>query len=127
MRKIVSGLFISLDGVVEAPNTSHFPYFDEDMGAAVAAQMAAAETMLLGRHTYEEFAGFWPYQSTDDPVAAKMNNTQKIVVSTTLEVATWQNSTLIRENVAEAIARRAVAHGPPYRRRPRQTLVPRGV
>jgi dihydrofolate reductase len=104
MRKIVSGLFISLDGVVEAPNTWHFPYFDEEMGAAVAAQMAAAETMLLGRHTYEEFAGFWPYQSTEDPVAAKMNNTQKIVVSTTLEAATWQNSTLIRENVAEAIA-----------------------
>lgn len=58
MRKIVAGLFISLDGVVEAPNTWHFPYFNEEMGAVVAAQMEAADTLLLGRRTYEEFAGF---------------------------------------------------------------------
>ena len=104
MRKIAAGLFISLDGVIEAPETWHFPYFDDEMGAAVAAQMDAADTLLLGRHTYEEFAGFWPNQSNDDPFAAKMNNTPKVVVSTTLEAATWQNSTLIRDNVAEAIA-----------------------
>ncbi len=104
MRKIVAGLFISLDGVVEAPETWHFPYFDDEMGAAVAAQMAAADTLLLGRHTYEEFAAFWPNQSNDDPTAATMNNTPKVVVSTTLDAATWQNSTLIRENVAGAIA-----------------------
>ena len=103
MRKIVAGLFISLDGVVEAPDTWHFPYFNEEMGAVVAAQMEAADTLLLGRRTYEEFAGFWPNQSNDDPFAAKMNNARKVVVSTTLEAATWQNSTLIRDNVAEAI------------------------
>ena len=103
MRKIVASLFISLDGVVEAPNTWHFPYFNEEMGAVVTARMEAADTMLLGRRTYEEFAGFWPNQSNDDPFAAKMNNARKVVVSTTLEAATWQNSTLIRDNVAEAI------------------------
>ncbi|MHB8645883.1 MAG: dihydrofolate reductase family protein [Thermomicrobiales bacterium] len=103
MRKIVAGLFISLDGVIEAPETWHFPYFTDEMGAAVAAQMDAADTMLLGRRTYEEFAGFWPNQSNDDPFAARMNNTPKIVVSTTLDAVTWQNATLIRGNVAEAL------------------------
>src|SRR5579872_5024749 len=104
MRKIVAGLFISLDGIIEAPDTWHFPYFDDEMGAAVAAQMDAADTLLLGRRTYEEFASFWPHQSSDDPFAAKMNNTPKVVVSTTLQAATWQNSTLIRDHVAGAIA-----------------------
>lgn len=105
MRKIVAGLFVSLDGVMEAPETWHFPYFNDEMGAAVTAQMDAADTMLLGRRTYEEFASFWPNQSNDDPLAARMNNMPKIVVSTTLDAATWQNSTLIRENVAEALTR----------------------
>lgn len=103
MRKIVAGLFISLDGVIEAPDQWHFPYFNDEMGAVVAAQMEAADTMLLGRRTYEEFASFWPNQSNDDPFAARMNNTPKIVVSTTLDAVTWQNSTLIRDNVAEAL------------------------
>jgi dihydrofolate reductase len=105
MRKIVAGLFISLDGVVEAPNTWHFPYFNDEMGAAVGAQMSAGDTLLLGRRTYEEFASFWPDQSEDDPFAAKMNNSRKIVVSTTLEEATWKNSTLIRDDVAASIRR----------------------
>lgn len=104
MRKIVAGLFISLDGVVEAPDTWQFPYFNDEMGAAVTAQMDAADTMLLGRRTYEDFAGFWPNQSNDDPIAARMNNTPKVVVSTTLETVSWQNSTLIRDNVAAALA-----------------------
>jgi dihydrofolate reductase len=103
MRKIVAGLFISLDGVVESPDQWHFPYFNDEMDAAVHAQIDATDTMLLGRRTYEEFAGFWPNQSGDDPVAAKLNNARKVVVSTTLSEATWQNSTLIRENVAESI------------------------
>lgn len=103
MRKIVAGLFISLDGVVEAPDTWHFPYFNDEMGAAVTAQMDAADTMLLGRRTYEEFASFWPNQSNDDPFAARMNSTPKVVVSTTLEAATWENSTLIRDNVVESL------------------------
>lgn len=105
MRKIVAGLFISLDGVIESPDQWQGPYFSEEMGAEVAAQMDAADTMLLGRRTYEEFASFWPNQSSDDPFAARMNNTPKVVVSTTLDTVTWQNSTLIKNNVAEEITR----------------------
>jgi dihydrofolate reductase len=106
MRKIVAGLFISLDGVVEAPDKWHFPYFNDEMGLAVGEQMAAADTMLLGRVTYQEFAGFWPQQSNDEiDIADYMNNTPKVVVSTTLDTADWKNSTLIKGNVAEELTR----------------------
>src|SRR6266536_4952125 len=60
MRKITAGLFISLDGVVEAPDQWHFPYFNEEMGAAVDATLGAADTVLFGRETYDSFAGAWP-------------------------------------------------------------------
>jgi dihydrofolate reductase len=103
MRKIVAGLFISLDGVVEAPETWHFPYFNDEMGEAVTSQMGESDTMLLGRVTYEGFAAYWP-ESTDD-FAGFMNGTPKLVVSTTLEEATWQNSTLINKDINNELAR----------------------
>ncbi len=105
MRKIVAGLFISLDGVVESPETWHFPYFNDEMGAIVGAAMAEGDTMLLGRRTYEEFAAYWPQQGGDEPMAAQMNAIPKLVVSTTLDRADWQNTTLIRGNVAEELTR----------------------
>ncbi len=106
MRKIVAGLFISLDGVVEAPDQWHFPYFNDEMGEAVESQMAASDAMLLGRVTYQEFASYWPHQSSDDvDIADFMNNTPKIVVSTTLDTVDWQNSTLIKGDVAEELTK----------------------
>ena len=101
MRKIVAGLFISLDGVVEAPETWHFPYFNDEMGDAVQSMMAGSDAMLLGRRTYEEFAAHWP-TSTDD-FADFMNGTQKYVVSNTLTTADWQNSTLISGDVVKEL------------------------
>jgi dihydrofolate reductase len=103
MRKIVANFFISLDGVVERPDQWHFPYFNDEMGEVVGSGMAASDTMLLGRKTYEEFAAFWPSQT--EPPADHMNGIQKVVVSTTLERADWQNSTLIRGNLAEELTR----------------------
>jgi dihydrofolate reductase len=106
MRKIVAGLFISLDGVYESPDKWHFPYFNDEMGQEVGAQMGAADTMLLGRQTYEEFAAYWPSQPSDVPPADFMNNTPKVVVSTTLAAPLdWQNSTLIGGNVTEELTR----------------------
>ena len=105
MRKIVAGLFISLDGVVEAPDAWHFPYFNDEMGQAVSDQMAEADTMLLGRRTYEEFAAYWSAQGSDVEFADQMNNTPKLVVSTTLKAATWRNTTLISGNVAQELVR----------------------
>lgn len=103
MRKIVAGLFISLDGVVEAPESWHFPYFDDEMGEIVTSQMEAADTMLLGRRTYEAFAAYWPAQGSDVPLADRMNGTPKLVASTTLTAVDWQNSTLIEGDVATAL------------------------
>jgi dihydrofolate reductase len=105
MRKIVAGLFISLDGVIEAPEQWHFPYFNDEMGEAVGSQMAAADTMLLGRRTYEEFAGYWADKGSDVEFADVMNNTPKLVASTTLKAVEWQNSTLLGDDVAEELRR----------------------
>jgi dihydrofolate reductase len=105
MRKVIVSEFVSLDGVMEAPDQWHFPYFDDEMGEEIGAAMAAADAMLLGRVTYEEWAAFWPTQSSDDEIADYMNNIRKFVVSTTLDTVEWQNSTLIKGNVAEEIAK----------------------
>jgi dihydrofolate reductase len=106
MRRIVAGLFVSLDGVYEAPGDWHFPYFNDEMGAAVDAQMKAADTMLLGRVTYQEFAAYWPNQSNDEvDIADYMNNTPKVVVSTTLDTVEWQNSTLINGDIAAELTK----------------------
>ena len=107
MRKLISGLFISLDGVTEAPNEWQFDVFDADMSAAMSAHLAAEDTILLGRVTYQEWAPYWP-NSSDEPYASHINNTPKYVVSTTLDRVGWgkyDTVTLIKGNPAEEIAR----------------------
>jgi dihydrofolate reductase len=104
MRKLVSSFFISLDGVVEAPDKWHFPYFNDEMGAAVGEAIAASDSMLIGRRTYEEWAAFWPNQDpAADPFVSIMNETPKFVASTTLDKVEWQNSTLLKGDLAEAV------------------------
>lgn len=96
MRKIIADLFISLDGVVEAPDEWHFPYFNDEMGAAVGAGFDTADTILLGRTTYDSFAGAWPDRERaggEDAVFAKqLGDTRKIVVSRQQLQFTWRNS-----------------------------------
>src|SRR5258708_17889683 len=99
MGSINAGLFIALDGVVEAPQTWHFEYFNDEMGAAVGGMMTGSDAMLLGRQTYDEFASYWPRADPADPTTAQMNGTPKYVVSTTLEKADWQNSTVVSGDV----------------------------
>ena len=107
MRKVVASELVSLDGVMESPEKWSFQFHNDEMAEANEAGMAAADTMLLGRVTYQEFASYWPYQnSADQPFTDYLNNTPKFVVSTTLEEPLeWQNSTLIKGNVAEEIAK----------------------
>ena len=107
MRKLVAVELVSLDGVMESPEEWAFPYSNDEMEEANASGMAAADAMLLGRVTYQEFASYWPYQdSADQPFTDYLNNTPKYVVSTTLkEPLEWTNSTLINGDVAEEIAR----------------------
>jgi dihydrofolate reductase len=103
MRKVVSGLFISLDGVVESPDQWQFDNFDDDMAALMGEMLAVQDAVLLGRVTYQEWAPYWP-TSKDEPFASYINNTPKYVVSTTLDRVDWQNSTLIKGNLADALA-----------------------
>lgn len=99
MGHIKAGLFVSVDGVVEAPETWHFPYFDDDMGAVVGGLMDNDAT-LLGRVTYEGFAEYWPAADPADPTTELMNSAKKYVVSNTLTETAWQNSTLIPGDAA---------------------------
>jgi dihydrofolate reductase len=103
MRKIVSTVFVSLDGVVEAPDQWSLSYWTDELEHAVGDGMADADAMLLGRVTYEGFAEAWPGR-TDDPGAEFMNSVAKYVASTTLTATDWHNTTLLRGDLGEAIA-----------------------
>jgi dihydrofolate reductase len=111
MRKIIVGEFISLDGVVEAPDQWHFPYVNDEMFAAMWAQNAESDTMLLGRHTYESFAGAFANAAVDDPVAAEMNRPTKVVVTSTLKELTWAKCVPLTGDVVEGITRLKQAAG----------------
>lgn len=94
MGRIVSNFFIAVDGVVEAPDQWHFPYWNDEMEAAVGAGFETTEAMLMGRRLYDEWAEYWP-TSTDEPVASLFNDMPKYVVSSSLREATWRNTTII--------------------------------
>lgn len=104
MRKVVSGLFISLDGVVESPEKWQFDHFDAEMAAGLDAVIAAADAALLGRVTYQAWEGYWP-NSQAEPFASFINNSPKYVVSKTLREVGWKNSFLLRGPLAEEITR----------------------
>ncbi|KOU13760.1 pyrimidine reductase [Streptomyces sp. WM6372] len=108
MRKIKAQLFMSLDGVVEAPDQWHFPYFNEEMGAAVDATLGAADTLLLGRRTYDSFAGAWPDREAaggeDAPFAKVLGDARKIVASNRRSTLTWRNSERIVGDLIEAVS-----------------------
>jgi dihydrofolate reductase len=104
MGKIVSNFFISLDDVVESPDKWHFPYFNDEMGAAIEKGMETSEAFLMGRVLYEEWASYWPNQGDDD-FAGFINNIPKYVVTNTLEEATWNNTTVVSGDVAAQLRR----------------------
>jgi dihydrofolate reductase len=118
MRRIVVFQSLTLDGVMQAPGRpdedrrSGFkyggwatPYADPGIGKAAGESMAKSGSLLLGRRTYEDFYSVWPNR-TDNPFTEVLNNAQKYVASTTLkEPLVWKNSTLLKGNVAEAVAR----------------------
>jgi dihydrofolate reductase len=107
MRKITAGLFISLDGVVEAPDQWHFPYFNEEMGAAVGATLSGADTVLFGRKTYDSFAGAWPEREAageeDAGFAKTLGDARKIVVSSQKLEFSWRNSEQLEGDLVEAV------------------------
>jgi dihydrofolate reductase len=108
MKKIIAGLFMSLDGVVGAPDEWHFPYFNDEMGAAVGATLGAADTLLFGRTTYDSFAGAWPAREAeggeDAAFAKTLGDARKIVVSRQRLTFTWRNSEQLEGELVEAVS-----------------------
>jgi dihydrofolate reductase len=106
MKKIVAGLFISLDGVVEAPDQWHFHYFNDEMGEAVG-QMMTGDTMLFGRKTYDSFAGAWPEREAaggeDAGFAKTIGDARKIVASHQNLEFTWRNSEQLKGDLVESV------------------------
>lgn len=100
-RKIVSGLFISLDGVVGAPERWTFDHMTPEAGESIFGMIAEADTMLFGRRTYEEFAGYWSTQT--GPEAEALNGIRKLVASTSLGTADWNNSEILDGDLVEAL------------------------
>lgn len=104
MRKIVAGLAISLDGVVEAPDRWHTP-FNEEAGQVMGAGLAASDAVLLGRNTYVDFAGMWPNIGDEVPMAGFLNNVPKYVLSNSLKAPLdWANSQLYSGDLAKVVA-----------------------
>jgi dihydrofolate reductase len=103
MRKLIVAEFVTLDGVMEASEQWQPPYVSEDVAQAIQMSIQASDAMLLGRVTYELFAGYWPTQTNNEfGVADKLNRQPKFVVSSMLDKAAWHNTTLIKGNaVAE--------------------------
>jgi dihydrofolate reductase len=106
MRKVVAVELVSLDGVMESPEEWAFYYSNDEMEEANASGMAASDALLMGQVTYEQMAAYWPNQPGGVPMVDYINSMPKYVVSTTLEEPLgWNNSTLIKDNVAEEIVR----------------------
>lgn len=126
MRKLIVLSFITLDGVMQAPGGPEedpsggfthggwvFPYFDDFLGKTMNEQMGHPFELLLGRRTYEIFAAYWPYVSTtDDPIAAGINNAKRYVASRTLTELEWSNSELIKGDAADGIKALKKQDGP---------------
>ncbi|MEO3762295.1 dihydrofolate reductase family protein [Streptomyces sp. B8F3] len=105
MRKIVASLFISLDGVVEAPDQWHMSYFDDEMGEAVGGLMS--DTMLYGRKTYDGFAEAWPQREGTDHEDAEfakiLGDARKIVVSRGEVDLSWRNSEKLQGDLVTGV------------------------
>jgi dihydrofolate reductase len=113
MRKIIVSLNITIDGFIAGPDCEldwHFENWAPDMAAFLCEQLSMADTILLGRITYCAMAGYWPGKSADLSLprediafADMMNNYQKVVVSSTLTRAIWNNTHMVTGNIRQAI------------------------
>ena len=107
MAKVISTLFIAADGVAEIDPAWHFPYFDENMGRAVDEDYHAVNVLLLGRVTYDSFAGAWPERESaggeDAPFAKALGDRRKIVVSHQDLEFTWRNSELLEGDLVDGV------------------------
>jgi dihydrofolate reductase len=107
MATIVSTLFMALDGVVEIDPAWHFPYFDEHMGAAVTEDYEGVDALVLGRVTYDSFAGAWPEREAaggeDAPFAKQLGDTRKVVATHGDQDLGWRNVEAVRGDLTGAV------------------------
>jgi dihydrofolate reductase len=116
MRKLIVHEFVTLDGVMQAPGGKDEdrdggfeyggwtgPYWHDDIGRAFVEAMKDVDAFLLGRKTYITHAAAFEPMAPGDPFGDLMNPPRKYVVSKTLEKPTWRNTTIIRDNVIEAV------------------------
>jgi dihydrofolate reductase len=114
MGKIVANFFVSLDGVVEAPEKWHFPYFNDEMGTVIQRGTEACGAFLMGRVLYEEWSAYWPKHGQKDApegepandaevFASFINDVPKYVVSNTLRNPGWSNTKVVSGDV-DAVA-----------------------
>jgi dihydrofolate reductase len=115
MAKLIATLFVSADGVAEIDPDWHFPYFDENMGRAVSEDYDIADVLLIGRETYDSFAGAWPDREAaggeDAPFAKKLGDMRKVVVSRQPLDFFWRNSELIDGDLVGAVTALKAAPG----------------
>jgi dihydrofolate reductase len=111
--RIVASYFISLDGVVEAPDQWHFPYFNDEMGASIGRASEVSGAFLMGRTLYDEWSEYWPDQDDDVPFSSFINEIPKYVVSSTLDQGdvTWSNTTVVPGDPARLVAIRDATEG----------------
>jgi dihydrofolate reductase len=116
MRKLIASTFTSLDGVMQAPGGPDedptenftlggwtFAFMDEEMDLSAAGFDGKDRELVLGRKTYEMFAGYWPYQTEDNEIAKTFNATKKHVASRTLTSLQWNNSSVLGGDIVAAI------------------------
>jgi dihydrofolate reductase len=105
MRKVIVTEFMSLDGVMESPEKWSLSYWDDEIGKLKFDELSAADALLLGRVTYEGFAAAWPSRTDETGYADRMNNLPKYVVSTTLSKPEWNNTQVIKGDLAGEVTR----------------------
>lgn len=109
MRKVIVSNLMSLDGFMAGPG-GDIDWFvvDEEFDGYARELFASVDTLLFGRVTWQLMAGYWPTPAAaaEDPfITGKMNTLPKVVFSTTLEKAEWENTRLVKGNLAEEVSR----------------------
>lgn len=109
MRKLFSFNMVTVDGYFEGPNHDiNWHHVDSEFNDFAVAQLNEIDTLVFGRVTYQLMAAYWPTpvaRENDSMVADLMNHAAKIVVSRTLDKAEWENSRVVKDNIADEIAR----------------------
>jgi len=104
LRKVTAGLFHSVDGVVQDPFKFQFDSFDDELGTGLSTMINSVDAVVLGRVSYQEWAGYWPTAPRDEDFAAFINPVEKFVASRTLsEPLEWENSHLIEGDVEQFV------------------------